>query len=77
MKLRDLFPPTTLKPLCELCHGNGWLESASLDGYSSPGETVFVQKCGACERYSNDTEAAKARHAQGHGEYVGVVCGKR
>ena len=77
MRIRNLFPPVTPKPTCGFCHGNGWVDSASLEGYEPPEDAVFVQRCGECERYANDIKAAEAREAQGHGEYIGVLCGTR
>ena len=77
MSIRNLFPSTTPKPPCGFCHGNGWIDSTSLEGYEPPEGAVFVQRCGECERYANDIEAAKARVGQGHGEYIGVLCRTR
>jgi len=52
----------------------GW-KSASLEGYEAPEAAVFVQRCGECEWYASDIEAAEARGTQGRGEYAGIVCG--
>jgi hypothetical protein len=36
MSIRNLFPSAAPKPPCGFCHGNGWVDSASLEGYEPP-----------------------------------------